>query len=203
MFVMGFQISGFRFQIQEAGDGVVGDLLGDLLRRLGPLRAEPVRGPVQRAEEGARGDGGVRRVQHPRANPAGDERADAALVRVALGDDPGSEAGRQSVDLEMRGGAFDFVHEAEDVGDRHVAQAVRERPSIPARGGQRAQQPIDRTVLAEEEELVLAAEVVIQVAGREIGCNRDVAHARVGEPARAEDARRRAHDLHAAGVRSK
>ena len=47
---------------------------------------------------------------------------------------------------------------------------------------------VQRAVLAIEEDFVLALEVVIQVCRREIGGCRDVAHARVGEAALAEQA---------------
>ena len=102
----------------------------------------------------------------------------------------------------MRRGALDFVDQAQDVGDGHVAEAGRQRPPILARGGQRAEEPISRTVLAEEQELVLAAEIVIEVAWGEIRGDGDVAHAGGGEAARPKHPRRRAHDLHAAGVGS-
>jgi hypothetical protein len=177
-------------QIQKTSDGVVGDEFGDLLRRSRSLRAEPVRGPVQRAEEGARCDSGIGRVESSGTDAVGHERADAALVFIAFGDDASSETRREGVDFEMRSRSLDLVNQAEDVRDGHVADANRQRPPIPARGGQRFEKPIHRAVLAEEQQLVLAAKVVIEVAGGKIR----------GEPARAEDARRRPHDLHAAAV---
>jgi hypothetical protein len=152
-------------QIQETSDGVVGDELRDLLRRPRSLRAEPVGGPIQGAEESARRDGGVGGVQDPEPDAAGDQRADAALVAIAFDDDAGTKARRKGIHLEVRGRPFDFVNQTEDVRDRHVAEAGPQRPPILARGGERFEQPIHRAVLAEEQELVLAAEVVIEVAG--------------------------------------
>ena len=81
-----------------------------------------------------------------------------------------------------------------------VAETARERPRVAARARERLQQAIERPVLAEVEELLFATEVVIEVAGREVGGDGDVAHAGRGEAARAEDARCRAHDRDAAGV---
>ena len=159
-----------------------------------------MRGPVQRAEEGAGGDGGVGRVQRPGADAAGDQRAHAALVPVAFGDDAGAQRRGQRVDLEVRGRTLELVDETEHVRDRQVAEAHRQRPAILARRRERLQQPVGGAVLAEEQQLVLAAEVVIQVAGGQVGGGGDVAHAGRGEAARPEDARRRAHDLDAAGV---
>ena len=57
-----------------------------------------------------------------------------------------------------------------------------------------AEHAIERAVLAVEEDLVLAAEVVVEIRGREVGGLGDVAHAGVGEPALAEHARRGAQD---------
>ena len=54
------------------------------------------------------------------------------------------------------------------------------------RRGERGEQTVERAVLAEKQDLVLAAEVVVQVAGREVGGDRDVAHAGGGEAAVAE-----------------
>ena len=109
--------------------------------------------------------------------------------------------GRQRVDLEMRGRALDLVEQAQHVRDGEIAQARRQRPRDPARAAaSAASRRSSDAVLAEEEQLVLAAEVVIEVAGRQVGGDGDVAHAGGGEAARAEDARRGAQDLDAAGV---
>jgi hypothetical protein len=99
----------------------------------------------------------------------------------------------------MRGRALNLVQQAEHVRDRHCLKPVGERSAVAPRRGQRVEQPVERPVLTEEENLFLAAEVVIQVAGREVRGHGDVAHAGGGEAAGAEDARRRAHDLDAAG----
>ena len=176
----------------------MGDEVGDLSRRLRAFGAEPVRGPVERAEERPRGDGGVGRVQRAAPHAVGDERADAALVAIALRDDPRSETRRQRVDLQVRRGSFDFVDQTEHVRDGDLPQAVGQRAGAAARGGERLKQAIERSVLAEEQQLVLAPEVVIEVAGREVCRHGDVAHAGGREPARAEHARRRPHDLDAA-----
>ena len=190
----------FRFEIGEAGDGVVGDECGDLLRRLRSLWSEPVRRPVQRAEKRARGDGGVGRAERAGPDAARDQRADATLVLIALGDDARAQTRGQRVDFEVRGGSFDLVEQTENMGRRHVAQAAGERPAALARGGQRIEEAIDRPVLAEEEQFVLAAKVVIEVGRGEVCCRRDVAHAGRRESPRPEDARRGAHDLDPAGV---
>jgi hypothetical protein len=158
-----------------------------------------VRGPVERAETRARGHRGVGRPEQAGADAAGDERADAALVAVAFGDDAGAQPRRQGVDLEMRGRSLDIVEQHEHVGDGQGAQARRQRPAVAAGDGQGGEQPVERAVLAEEEQFVLAGEVVIQVAGREVGGDGDVAHPGGSEAAGPEHARRGAHDRDAAG----
>ena len=137
----------------------------------------------------------------PARTPRGDERADAALVAIALGDD--ARAQRAAEARRPR--------DARPSPRLRRAGTGRARP--PSRAGAAGsgrrslraaasalEQPIGGAVLAEEEQLVLAAEVVIQVAGRQVGGDGDVAHAGGGEAARAEDPRRGAHDLHAPGV---
>jgi hypothetical protein len=189
-----------RLLIGEAGDGVVGHDPGDVLRRLWSFGAKPVRRPVEGAEKGPRRHGGVGGAQHPAADPGGDQRAHAALVPIALGDDARAKAWRERIDFEMRGRSFDFVDQTEDVRDGQIAQPGRQRPPIATRGGERLEQPVERSVLAEEEELVLAAKVVIEIAGREAGGDGDVAHAGGGEAARTKHARGGPHDFHAAAV---
>ena len=117
-------------------------MLGDLLRRLRPFRAEPVRGPVQCAQERTGGDGGVGGVQRPGAKTAEDKRAHATFVAVALGDDAGTQRGRKRVDFKMSGGALDLIDQTQDVGDGHLTQAHRQRPAIPARRSERVQQAV-------------------------------------------------------------
>ena len=159
-----------------------------------------MRGPVERAQEGARGDGGVGGRELPAADAVGDERADASFVAIPLGDDLGAHARRQRRDFQVGGGSLDLVDDAEDVRDGEIVQARAERPAIPARARQRAQEAVERPILAEEEQLVLAAEVVIGIAGREVGGDGDVAHAGGGEAARPEGAGGRPQDLHAPRV---
>ena len=159
--------------------------------------------PVERAEKSARGDGRIGGAQGAPTNAVGDQGADAALVPVAFRDDETAQPRREGVDLEMRGRSLEPVDEAQDVRGREIAQAIGQRTPIAARRGECGEQSVERSVLAEEEEFVFAAEVVIQVAGREVGGDGDVAHAGGGEPARAEHARRGPHDFDAAIVGSK
>ena len=185
---------------RETCDCVIRDEFSNLARGLRALRAEPVRGPVQRAEKRARGDRRLGRAQDAAPDAGCDERPDAALVRVALGDDARAEPGGEGVDLEMRRRSLDLVEQTEHVGRRHLAQARRERPGVAPRARERVEQAVQRSILAEEQQLVLPAEVVIQVAGRQVGGDGDVAHAGGGEAAGAEDAGGGAHDLDAPHV---
>jgi hypothetical protein len=185
---------------QESCDGVIGHEGRDLRWRLGTLGAEPVGGPIERTEKGARGDDRVGGVERPAPNALADERAHAALVPIAFADDQRPEAGGQGIHLEMSGGPLDLVEQAQEVGDRKIAQPARQRPAVAPSGGQGGQQTLERPVLAEKQQLVLAPEVVIQIARREVRGECDLAHAGGREPARAKEPRRGLEDLDAPGV---
>lgn len=159
-------------------------------------------GPVERAEEGTRGDGRIGRPELAAGDAVGDERADAALVAITLRDDRRAQAAGQGIDLEVRGRAFHLIDEAEDVGGREPAQPIGHRTGVAARLRQRGEQLVERPILTEEQELVLAAEVVVQVAGREVRGAGNLAHAGGGEAALPEDAGRGLEDLDAPRVRS-
>ena len=135
-----------------------------------------MRGPVECAEKAAGSDRGVDGVELAGPHPFGDQGADAALVAIALGDDRGAQPLGQGIEFEMRSRALQFVNHAADVCRGERAQPVGERPGAAPRIVERRQQAIERPVLAEVEQFVLALEVVIQVAGRQVGGDRDVAH---------------------------
>jgi hypothetical protein len=156
--------------------------------------------PVERAEKSARSDGRIGGAQGAAADTVGHQSADAALVAIAFRDDEPAQPRREGVHLEVRGGSLEPVDQAEDVRGREIAQAIGQRPAIASRRGERGEQAVERSILAEEQQFVLAAEVVVQVAGREVRGDRDVAHPGGSEPSRAEHARRGAHDLDAAHV---
>jgi hypothetical protein len=159
-----------------------------------------VSGPVERAEERPRGDRGVAGAERSLPHAVRDERAHAALVAIALGDNHRAQPGRQGIHLEVGRRSLDFVHETSHMCHGQGVETAGERGGVPACGRQRLQQPIERAVLTEEQELVLAAEVVIEVAGREVGGHGDLAHPRGGEPSRPEDVCGRAQDLDATRV---
>ena len=154
--------------------------------------------PVERAEKGASGDGRFGAAAACRC----DEGTHAALIAIAFGDDPLAKRRRQGVDLEVSGGRFEAIDETEHVRDRELAEACREWTPIlragRACGGEGVEQAVERAVLAEEEQLLLAAEVVIQVARRQVGCDGDVAHAGGVEAAGAKHGGGGAHDIDAA-----
>ncbi len=84
-----------------------------------------------------------------------------------------------------------------------IVQPGPHRRGRSASGRERIEQPIERAVLAKVEQLVLAFEVVIQVAGREVGRGRDVAHPRRRKSDGPEGPRRGAKDVEAARVGAK
>ncbi len=165
-----------------------------------PFGPEPAGRPVERAEKGARRDERIVVPELARTDAGDDEVPDAAFVPIALGDDRRAQAGRQRSNLEMRGRSFDFIEQAEDVRDGEIAEAIGQRSARPARPGQGVEQPVERAVLAEVEQFVLAAKVVVEVARGEIGRVGDVAHAGGGEAHTAERLRGGAQDCDAAGL---
>jgi hypothetical protein len=179
----------------QAGDSKIGDDAGDLFSRLTAFRAEPLRRPVERAEKCSRGDGGIARGQSAAAEAGRHQATDPALVAVALGDNDAAHRSGERVHLEVRGRSLDVSDQTEHVRRRQRAQTLHQRPAAGGGGAQGLEQPIQRSVLAEEQELVLATEVMIEVAGREIGGHGDLAHARGGEAAIAENLRGGAENL--------
>ena len=184
----------------QSGHRVIGHQLGDALRWLSAFGTEPGRRPVERAEKGARRHGRIAAAQLAAANAGGDERADTALVAIALGDDGRAQASGEGVDLEVRRRPFDAVDQTQDVRDRQRVQPRADRPAAGAGGAERAEKAVERPILTKEQDLVLAAEVVVQVAGGEVGGDGDLAHAGGGEAAGAEDAGGGAEDLETPGV---
>ena len=98
-------------------------------------------------------------------NARGEERAHAALIAIALGHDRVPQRGWKRVHFEMRRRPFELVDETPHVRQGERPQPPGERPAGAPRLGKRREQPIERAILAEEQNLVLAAEVVVQVCG--------------------------------------
>ena len=170
-------------------------------RRQRTIRPEPGGGPVQGAEERAGRDGGIDGAKQASPHAVLDECADAALVRIALDHNRRPQALRQGMNLDMRRRSFDLIDQAEDVGDGKVVKPRRERAAPFSGAIERGEQTIERAPLAEEEQLVLAFEVVIQVPGRQVGRRRDLAHPGRGETHRPERPRCRPENLHPAPIR--
>jgi hypothetical protein len=159
--------------------------------------------PVQRAEQRPCGDGRIRGAQLAAADAVGDQGAHAAFVSIPFRDDALAQPRRQGIDFEMRRRSFHFVEQTQDVADRERPEPRGERRLVAAGRRERREQPIEGAVLAEEEQFVLAAEVVIEVAGRQVRSGRDVAHAGGGEAVRPEQARGGAEDPDAPGIGAK
>ncbi len=187
---------------REPSEGKLGDELGNMLWGIGSLRPEPVRGPIQSAKKRACRDCRFAGGQHALANTIRDQRTDASFVPIALGDDARHQVGRQRLELEVRGRPFYFVHQAEHVRDRQLAQPVGKRTRIAAGAGQVGEQSIERAVLAEKEQFVLAVKVVIEVARGEVGGDGNLAHPGRREAAPAEDLGGCFQDRHPARVGS-
>jgi hypothetical protein len=154
-----------------------------------------VRGPVECAEKRARADLRIGRAKRTRPDPFVHERPDAPLVPVPLRDNPRTQPSRQGVNFEMGCRPFDLVDETPYVGFRQSAESGGEWTVRALRGHQRGQQALQRAVLTEVEQLVLALKVVIQVAGREIRGDGNLAHAGCSEPPFPEEPGRRPKNL--------
>ena len=101
----------------------------------------------------------------------------------------------QHVDFEVRGRALEFFQRVMQMGADDRAQLFGDREGRGTRRLRRRQHAVDGAVLAEEQQFVLAGEIVIQIARRQVGFLRDVAHAGGGDAAAAEYPRRRAQDV--------
>jgi hypothetical protein len=184
----------------EARHGIAGDECGDPVGRLGTFGSEPLGGPIEGTEKGPRGDGGVGRCQFAPPDAGGYERPDAALVSIALGHDQRAQSGRERIHLEVRGGPFHLIENAEHMSDGQGSEPPGQRAAARAGKFRRRQQAIQRSILAEEEDLVLPREVVVEVSGRKVGGDRDIAHPCGGESPCPEDVSGGAEDLDAATV---
>ena len=189
-----------RVRALQAGDRKIGDDSGDFLRRLAAVRPEPLGRPVERAEKRSGRDGRIARAQGAAAEAGRHQAPNAALVAVAFGDDDAAQRGRERIHFEMCRRSLDVGDQTEHVRGGQRPQALDDWPAVGRGGAQRREQAIERSVLTEEQELVLPAEIVIEVAGREIGGDSDLAHAGGGETAAAENLRGGAENLDATGL---
>jgi hypothetical protein len=183
-------------------DGEVGDPGGDVLRPARAVGTEPMSGPVECAEKGARGDDGIGDIQGAGPDAVRDQGADAALVAIALGDDPQAEPAGQRIDFEVGGRALDLVDEAEDMRLGELPEARCDRPIGTFGLGQCREQVLERPILAEVQDLVLTPEIVIEIARGEVSLDGDLAYAGGRKAARPKNTGRRPENLHAAGVGS-
>ena len=86
------------------------------------------------------------------------------------------------------------------MGDGEGAEADRERPAPDRRLVQRGEQAIERAILAEVQQLFLAAKIVIKVGRGQVGRDGDLAHPGGGKAAVPEDSGRGAEDLEPAAI---
>ena len=130
----------------------------------------------------------------------GDDGAQAAFVAIPLGDDAAAERVRQGVGGHVRHRALDVVQERvrrarERTWCRRAGAVAPLRPAA-----ERGQHQVERPVLAEVEDFVLAREMQVEVGDGEVGARGDVAHRGLGVAPVAEDAAGRAEDGHPGGV---
>jgi hypothetical protein len=117
------------------------------------------------------------------------------LVAIAFSHDPrAKEAGERS-DLEVRRGAVDIVEQRPQMGPKDPGQSIGRAPAALTRRRDGGQHAVERAILTVKEDFVLTREVVVEIRRREIRGVCDLAHARLGKPAVAEDPGRGAQNL--------
>src|SRR5258708_2705494 len=99
----------------------------------------------------------------------------------------------------MRRGAFDFVEDAMQMEVDYSAKLFLGAGSCAARSVEVGDQAIESIVLAEEEDFVFAAKIVVEVGGGEVGGCGDFAHSGFCVAAGAEFASCGAQDVQPAG----
>ena len=104
-------------------------------------------------------------MQGAAAEAGRDQAANAPLVPVAFGDNDAAQPGRERIHFEMCRRSLDVGDQTEHVAGGQRPQALDDRAAVRRDRAQRREQAIERLVLTEEQELVLPAEVMIEVAG--------------------------------------
>ena len=129
------------------------------------------------------------------SNAVGDQPAQRLFVAIALLDD-GARAAPAAATRSAGARSRPRCRRAAccRCAVQTQAQAFGGRRRRAARRGHGLEHAIERAILAIEQQIVLAVEVVIQVRGRQIRGVRDVAHAGVGEAALAKQPRRGAQN---------
>ena len=105
---------------------------------------------------------------------------------------------RNGVGQKVRGGAFDFVEDAMQVKGDYGTEFFGCGRFCTSGLVEISDQAIESAVLAEEEDFVFAAKIVVEISGGEVGSSGDFAHARFGKAARAEFAAGGAEDFKSA-----
>ena len=170
----------------QASDGVLGDHLRDLTPGNRSVGTKPLHGPVECAQKRPGGDRRVGLRQFAAPDAGRDQRTDGAFVAIAPGDHRGAPPGGQGVELEVRRRPLYLFDQTAHVIGSQRAQPRRHRSLAAPGGGGVGQEAIERAVLAEIENLVLAAEVVVKVGGGEVRGHRDIPHASSGKAHRLE-----------------
>jgi hypothetical protein len=99
----------------------------------------------------------------------------------------------------MRRRSFDFVQHTPQMGDDYQTELLGSAGPQAAALFEGREQAVERNILAEKKNFVLAVEVVVKVGGREVGGGGDVAHTGFGKAADAELFSGGTQDFQAAG----
>src|SRR5260370_2519376 len=153
---------------QQAANQVVGKSIGDFAGAQGAVRAEPKHAPVQSAQDRAGRESRVARNEFTGTNACGDELPQTFFITVALVENAVLQSARQRGGQEVRRGSPDFIDDAGPVRHNHGITFFRGSDAQAADFLQRCAQAVQSAVLTEENDLVFAAKIVIEVGRGEV-----------------------------------
>ena len=186
--------------VLQSSDDVVREHRGNHRARQRTVGTKPLDGPVERAEEGAGRHRRIGRRELAAPDARRNQRPDSTLARSRLATTAAlNRPGRASSSKCTADPWIRSITQSTRGRSPARAAARRSAPRARRRVG-RGLQPIEREVLARIENLVLAAEVVIEVGGG--GRRRRRCRIRGREPHRAEDAGRGGEDFRPARSRA-
>src|SRR5262245_5248138 len=158
----------------EAFDQEGCEVVGDLLRRGRPLRIEPARNPVHRAEQREGEQLRVATAERARAHTFFEHFANAAVELIATNDDRFQVRRRQRLEIEEERRAVQFVEDRVHEGDDQAPDFLVGRKPTVLDLLEQLNQAIERVLVAGEEDVFLVLEVVVEIALLHVERGRDL-----------------------------
>src|SRR5713101_3864006 len=148
-------------------------------------RAVPKNAPVQCTQQRASGEGRIAWHEFAGTSPRHNHLSHAIFVTIALGYQTPVQMSRQGTGQIMRGGTFDFVEDTPQMRDDDETKPVCDGCSRSPGLFQRRQHAVEGIVLAEIENFMFSAKIIVEVCGRKGSGGSDVAHAGLGKASHA------------------